>query len=194
LIAVAAGTRFGQKPRVTESKPTGFAGKVAAAWGVIGVLLLLSQAIARLTPRALEAVLGPAGLSPFEWVVLGAWTVVSAHGEGYRAFHLRFSPRVVARALHLSKGPALLHAILAPFFCMSLFHATRRGKLVAWGISIMVACFILLLRMTPQPWRGIVDAGVVVALSMGVASILFHTGRALSGHPPTVPTQLPNSS
>ena len=28
-------------------------------------------------------------------------------------------------------------------------------------------------RMLPQPWRGILDAGVVVGLSIGISSILY---------------------
>lgn len=170
----------------TEVSPLG---KLAATWGVVGVLLLLGQAILRLGPRAVEAV--SQGLSTTQWLLLGVWIAVSAHGEGYRAFHLRFSPRVVVRARHLATHPRALHVALAPLFCMSLFHASRRGKIVAWSITAMVIGFIVLLRHTPQPWRGIVDGGVVVALVMGAVSIVYHALRALGGSPPDVPSQLP---
>jgi len=37
----------------------------------------------------------------------------------------------------------------------------------------MIICFIMVARMLPQPWRGILDAGVVVGLSIGISSILY---------------------
>src|SRR5690606_4264468 len=96
------------------------------AWGVGGVLLLLGQAIWRLTPIALDAIHG--GLTAGQIALCGAWIVVNGYAEGYRAFQLRFSPRVVARAVHLARHPRPLHVALAPLFCMSFFHATPRGR------------------------------------------------------------------
>jgi hypothetical protein len=37
----------------------------------------------------------------------------------------------------------------------------------------MIICFILIARILPQPWRGIIDAGVVVGLSIGIISITY---------------------
>jgi hypothetical protein len=31
----------------------------------------------------------------------------------------------------------------------------------------------LIARLLPQPWRGIIDAGVVVGLAIGIVSILY---------------------
>jgi hypothetical protein len=38
----------------------------------------------------------------------------------------------------------------------------------------MIVCFVLLVRMLPQPWRGLVDAGVVAGLIFGVGSIFYY--------------------
>jgi hypothetical protein len=33
--------------------------------------------------------------------------------------------------------------------------------------------FVVIARQFPQPWRGILDAGVVTGLSLGIVSILY---------------------
>jgi hypothetical protein len=33
--------------------------------------------------------------------------------------------------------------------------------------------FVVIARQLPQPWRGILDAGVVTGLSLGIVSILY---------------------
>ncbi|MCA9707712.1 MAG: hypothetical protein KDK70_17815 [Myxococcales bacterium] len=164
-------------------------GRVAMAWGLLGVIALLTQALVRLTPLAVEAIEG--GLTALQWAVLGLWVIVNAHAEGYRGFHRRFSPRVVARAMVLARRPRPLRVVLAPFFCMSLFHASRRGVWVARIVVVAIVLLILGVRQLAQPWRGIVDAGVVVGLGIGLASILYYVGRALRGHSLPVPPDLP---
>lgn len=131
-------------------------------------------------------------LSGAQLVVLGGWTAFNLYAEGYRAFQKRFSPRVVVRAAHLGANPTLLHVCLAPFYCMALFHATRRNRIIAWSTVLMVIGFILVLRHVPQPWRGIIDAGVVVALAWGATAILvFHIRALLTGKLPKCPAGLP---
>jgi hypothetical protein len=166
--------------------------KLIAAWGVLGVLALLAQALVRLTPMALEALRGE--LTGLQWGVLAGWVVVSAHAEGYRGFHRRFSPRVVARARHLATAPAgrvgVASLVLAPLYCMSLFGASRRGVLVARSIVVGVVILVVLVRMLDQPWRGIIDAGVVVGLGLGALSIVYFAVRAIGGTPPPIDPDL----
>lgn len=161
-------------------------------WGVGGVLLLLGQALWRLTPIALDAI--EAGLSTFEWIVLVVWVVLNAHAEGYRGFHRRFSPRVVARARVLGADPRPLWVVFAPLFCMSLFHASRRGLIVARVLVVAIVTVVILVRQLDQPWRGIIDAGVVVGLALGSLSIVYFVGRALSGGSLPIPPDLPPDS
>ncbi len=141
------------------------------SWGIGGVLILLLSAIYRLTPMVLALENSPMLL--LHWASLIFSVVYMAYAEGYKGFHLGFAPRVVVRAIYLRQNPRTVHTLLAPAFCMGYFYATRRRKLTSIGITLMIICFIIIARMLPQPWRGIVDAGVVVGLAIGVASIVY---------------------
>lgn len=157
-------------------------------WGVFGVVLLLCQAIYRLTPVALEAM---AQLSTPQTALLLVWMAVSAYSEGYRGFQKRFSPKVVKRALHLAAHPRPLYVVFAPAYCMAFFHATRRGLIVAWGVTVMVVTLVVLVRLVPQPWRGIIDAGVVLGLGWGLVSLLYNAWLGLRGGDISGPSELP---
>jgi hypothetical protein len=147
-------------------------------WGIGGVLLLLLQAVVRLSLHAVEPWLS-GSLSTAQIVLCIAWVGLAAYSEGYRAFHLRFCPRVVARALHLARHPHPLYVLLAPAYCMALFHANRRTLTVAWITLLLILCAIALLRITPQPWRGIVDSGVVIGIGWGALSLILQAAQAL---------------
>jgi ABC-type spermidine/putrescine transport system permease subunit I len=148
-----------------------------ASWGVIGVLGLLSQAIYRLAPLAVEPL--RTGMSPLQWALYGGWVGFNAYAEGYRGFQRSFSPRVVARAIHLAQHPSLLAVVLAPPYCMALFRAKRRRRITAWVLLVVIVTIVLLVRTVPQPWRGIIDAGVVVGLAWGALSIVVLFVRAV---------------
>src|SRR5215510_6200164 len=126
---------------------------LVASWGVLGVLALLGQALWRLTPIALEP-LRAGSLGPLETVVYGAWVLVNAYAEGYRGFQRGFAPRAVVRAFHLGRHRRPLHVLLAPAFCMSLFHATRRRRIVAWAVLGTIVLLVTLVRQLDQPYRG----------------------------------------
>lgn len=165
-------------------------GKLAAAWGVLGIVALLTQALVRLTPRAIEAL--QMDLGAVHWIVLAVWVVFMAHAEGYKGFHRKFSPRVVARAQTLVRSTSVLHRVLAPAYCMSLMHASRRGLVVAWCVVLGITALVAIVSQMSQPWRGIVDAGVVVGLGIGQASIVFYAVRAMGGTSPPIAPDLPN--
>lgn len=154
---------------------------LVAVWGVGGVMLLLVQALGRLTALAWQAIAG--GLTGLQWAVLVGWVLLNAHAEGYRGFHCRFSPRVIARARHLTRHPTPLRVALAPLYCMSLFGASRRGVIVARSVLAGIVVLVITVRMLDQPWRGIIDAGVVVGLGIGALSVLYFAGQALRGLP-----------
>jgi hypothetical protein len=113
-----------------------------------------------------------------------------AYFEGYRGFQLRFSPRAVVRAQTLGQAPWWCR-LLAPLYCMGMVHATRRRLAGTWGMIAGIVMMVLLIRWLPQPWRGAVDAGVVVGLSWGVLSILDQTRRALLGQAAGIDPDLP---
>lgn len=149
-------------------------------WAIFGVLLLLSQAIARLSQIAWEA-LTSGQMSTTQWWICIVWTLANCYLEGYRGFHKRFVPRVVARAHTLSQNPGLAHPLAAPFFAMAFFHAARKARAAAWGVTVAVLLAIFVVRQLPQPWRGLIDAGVVAGLLVGTVSLVLCALRAFRG-------------
>ena len=153
-------------------------GALAAAWGVSGVSMLLGWAIARLSAVAWRALAAP--LSPGHWAALAAVVCAMAFFEGYRGFQRGFSPRVAARARHLSLHPTPLRTLLAPLFCIGYFGAPRARRIASIALSAGIVLLILAVGRLNQPWRGIVDAGVVVGLAWGLATLWIFTARAFS--------------
>jgi hypothetical protein len=154
------------------------AGLVGAFWGVAGFSLILLDAINRLARIAFHAL--EAGLTDAQWLILAVVVAFMAYTEGYRGFQKSFSPRTAARAYYLYRHPEPLAVMLAPLFCMGFFRATRRPLLVAWLGTCAIVLLVLALHSVPQPWRGMVDAGVVAGLSWGLVSFLLATGRVFS--------------
>lgn len=154
-----------------QSKPLSATGWAIAIWGIGGVLLLLAQALYRLTPLAVEPLLD-GSMTGWQWGLYVGWTLFNAYAEGYRGFQKAFAPRVVARAFYLARHPRPLFVAFAPLFCMALFYATRRRIVVSWVVVGLIVLAVALVKQLPQPWRGIVDAGVVVGLVWGVVAIM----------------------
>lgn len=144
---------------------------VAALWGVLGVMAIVLYAIVRLAAFVAGAL--AVGLDVLQWLALVVNVVVMAWSEGYKGFQLKFSPRVAARALYLSRHPTSRMArLFAPLFCIGYFDASRRTLTVAWAGTVGIVILIMLVHRLDQPWRGIIDAGVVVGLSWGLISMI----------------------
>lgn len=164
--------------------------RLIASWGVAWVSLVLGRAVWRLTPVALEPwVDGTMSLG--QQSVYVGWLAANAYLEGYRGFQLRFSPRVVRRAVYLGKNPRPLWVVLALPFCMSLFHANRRQLVVSWVFIGALVVVIWWVRTLPQPWRGIIDGGVVLGLVWGIGVIWWLFARYLTGEEVPPPDDLP---
>ncbi len=153
-------------------------------WAVLGVITLLLQAIVRLGAISWEA-LSSGEMTGLQYGVCAVWTLMNAYLEGYRGFQKKFVPRVLARAHHLALHPQFVPALLAPLYAMAFFRAARRAKIAAWGVSLLVVLAITLVRSVPQPWRGVIDAGVVVGLAWGVLSLAIGVVSRLAGQAPT---------
>jgi len=160
------------------SSPSGLPGHVGFYWGLGGFLLLLLYAIARLAPIAFEAITGP--LTGLQWALLIGNTLFMAHSEGYKGFQKAYSPRVVSRALYLREHATWPLALLAPFFCMTFFAAPRKRLLTSWILTIAIIILIIIFQRLPSPWRGILDAGVVVGLSWGTIATIVILWRTLT--------------
>ena len=156
-----------------------------AIWGVLGVVLLLCRALYQLTPLALEPIVSSSLALP-HWLLLLAWVGFNAYAEGYVGFHRKFSPRVVGRALYLGRNPTLLRVLFAAPYCIGLFHAPRKTMITSWTLVFVIAVVVFGVRHVPQPWRGIIDAGVVVGLGIGLVSLVARFLLALSRRLPAV--------
>lgn len=163
-------------------------GVFGAIWGLGGVILLLIYTIYRLTPVAIEAFTDP--FYWYHWTLLILNTGLMMLLEGYRGFQKGLSPRMAARAKYLARHPNILHVLLAPLFCMGYFHIVRRRQISTIVLTVVIIGFILLVRLLDQPWRGIVDVGVVAGLSWGLVSSAIFGMQAFTrktfNHPPEI--------
>jgi len=116
-------------------------------------------------------------LCDLHYAVLVPWLFFMVYSEGYKGFQKGFSPRVAARANYLRDHATWIRAIFAPVFCMGFFDSTKKRKIVLWALLIMVTSFVILFQYIPQPWRGILDLGVVVGLSWGLMATLIYFAK-----------------
>jgi len=150
-----------------------------ALWAVAGAIAPLASAVIKLTPRTVEALQWPElGVVHIAFAVI--WTGWMVYAEGYRGFQGGFAPRVAARAMHLGRDPnrSLVSVILAPAYAIGLFGARKRTMIVAWTVIVLVVIAVLIVQQMTQPWRGLVDLGVVAGLAYGALSVLWFTVRA----------------
>lgn len=149
---------------------------LAAFWGAVGIFALLFTALYRLTPIAWD--IFDYSLQWYHYLILAINVLFMAHSEGYRGFQKSFSPRVTARVHYLSQNATWGLLPFAPFFCMGYFRSSRKTQIITISLTSFIIVLILILRYIPQPWRGIIDWGVVVGLTWGVISLmtmLLHT-------------------
>jgi len=166
----------------TRPQINGPLGLLGLLWGIGGPVLLLGEAVYSLSRIAAEAFAMP--LTAVHWSFLGPWLLFMGYSEGYRGFQKGYAPRIVLRALHLAAHPRVGWVVGAPFFTMGFIHATKKRKIVAYCLVLGIAALVIGVRLLPQPWRGLVDAGVVLGLGWGLTSLLAYTFRAMSGHTP----------
>lgn len=162
------------------------------SWGVLGVVMFIANALKRLIPVALQPVIQK-DLTREQGIIYIIFMLSMMYIEGYKAFHLKFSPLVVKRALHLSENPTILNCLLAGPYCMGLFGATKKRMIVSWSVMIGVFGLVKIVKLLPYPWRSIVDGGVICGLTIGTLSIIYHYLLALLGYPPSINPDLPNT-
>lgn len=160
--------------------------RFAVAWAILGWAGVLAFAIGRLSAVAQDALAQE--LTVAQLAVLVANTGLMAWAEGYRGFQQRFSPRAAARVLWLSRHATLPTALLAPVFCVGFLGATPRVLRLTWTGTALIVLAVVAVQQLPQPWRGVVDVGVVVGLTWGLVSFLVLCRTALaSGRYPADP-------
>jgi len=167
---------------IESRRPASLLGTLAWLWGLGGIVALLVTSSVRLAGIGWDSF--NYDFNFWHWLLLVLHTLFMAHAEGYRGFQTSFSPRAVARAWHLRAHPTWFTTLLAPLFCMGYFGTTRRRMISAYALTVGIVLLIVAFQYLAQPWRGILDVGVVVGLTWGTASILvfalrtWTTGRA----------------
>jgi len=161
---------------------------LGVSWAVIGIVLLLGLAVARLAPMAFGAF--ESSWMWAHWLALVSFVAFMAYAEGYHGFQRSFSPRFGARCRYLYDNPSLRRVLLAPLFCMGFFDATRRRRITSLALTSMIIALIVGMQYVPQPWRGIIDAGVCVGLIWGLVATIGYAIMAFTSkdfaHPPEV--------
>ena len=147
-----------------------------ALWGVLGIVGLLLWAVIRLTPHAFEA-LG-AELSAWQWALLLIWTGWMIVTEGYDGFQRRIVPRIIERSAQVRKGGDWIEVVFAPLYCFGYFRAPKRQLVVSYSVLFAIIAAVLTVHQFDQPWRGIVDCGVVAGLVYGSGAIMVRAARA----------------
>ncbi len=153
-------------------------GRLGFFWGLVGVALVLGYAIVRLARIGFDSF--SYGYEWYHWIILLASIVFMAYSEGYKGFQKSYSPRLAARIRYLRDNPRLIYTVLSPLFGMGFFHTTRRRLIGTYVLLFMIVVFIIIAHQLPQPWRGILDLGVVVGLTWGLVSILVYSWLALT--------------
>ncbi len=170
------------KARSTAPKPLRV---LAFAWGAGGFLALLAWAVARLGPLVSDSLALP--WAWFHWVLFALNLVLMAWFEGYRGFQQNYAPRFAARCEYLYRRATPLQVLIAPLVCMGFVHAPKRRMITAWALSGGIVLVVLLYRQLPQPWRGILDAGVLLGLAWGMAATGWNLVLALLKGPQADP-------
>lgn len=151
-------------------------GYIAVLWGITGIGLLIGSAIYRLSAIGLETF--NYSLDWYHWAALAFSIAFMGFAEGYRGFQQAWSPRVAARLLFLSQNVSPVRFLLAPLFCMGFFDIVKRRMIVTYCLTFGIILMVLLVHQLDQPWRGIVDIGVVTGLAWGMASLAIFTVQA----------------
>ncbi|MBK1829383.1 hypothetical protein JIN77_01480 [Verrucomicrobiaceae bacterium R5-34] len=116
----------------------------------------------------------------WHWIALVLFAFFMAYYEGFKGFQKKYSPRVAARVRYLRDQPDTLRSLLAPLFCIGYFHANKKTLIKAYVLTIGIALLVRSMNYCPQPWRGIVDLGVMIGLSWGLIAFWIFAYKALT--------------
>ena len=169
----------------TRARPVGIVRALVFTWSLGGILLLLGYAIVRLSPRVAEAF--ALDLGPKHWIFAFGWTLFMLYTEAWRGFYKKFSPRAIARSHWVCQEGTPLQQVLAPVFAMAYFHSSRRRVIATWILTIFIVLMVIGIRFLDQPWRGLLDLGVVFGLGAGALTLAFETIRVHRGGDPVDP-------
>lgn len=180
--------------------------RLVQAWGVLGVACYLSYGVKKVVPIVRQGI--GAITTPWQWGLFAATLGFFGYVEGYKGFQLGFCPRVVSRAWAVSEdfgggggsrsakeSAPMWHKALAPAFCIGYFHGTKARVISSWVVTSVIFLVVIGVRRLPNPYRAILDAGVIVGLMWGTISVLVLFAASLrSGKPPEYDPSLPKDT
>ena len=167
-------------------------GVLAATWGLLGVSLLLLFALWQLYAQVEVLLSYP--LESLHYLLVFPWILWMLYMEGDKGFRRAFAPRVAARALCLAQGATWPQTLLAPAFCIGYFGASKRRVCASYLLTLMIIILVILVKQLPQPWRGLIDLGVLLGLAYGLVFLLYFTCRTFHENTPLIDPQLPPTS
>ncbi|MBT3756892.1 MAG: hypothetical protein HOK80_08665 [Candidatus Cloacimonetes bacterium] len=151
--------------------------KLIYIYSIGGVIAIFSSAIYRLYPHVKESM--SLEFSALNWTVLAAYLIVMIVGKGYFALHRGFVPRVIVRSEQIISNGNLIDKLLAPLYCMGFFKAPKKRMIISYLMILFIISFLVSASKIVQPWRGIIDLGVIVGLSLGIISLLLLGSKKL---------------
>lgn len=134
-------------------------------------------------------------------------TVALAYAMHKAASPIRFPPTVALTPVvaswlgksidddSVAKRLPFFHKVLAPAFCIGYFHGTRKRVITSWCVTTIIFLVVVGVKRLANPYRAIIDAGVIVGLAIGVLSMLGIFVKSLvEGRPPKYDPSLPEGS
>eukprot|EP00930_Biecheleria_cincta_P095980 TRINITY_DN87863_c0_g1_i1.p1 TRINITY_DN87863_c0_g1~~TRINITY_DN87863_c0_g1_i1.p1 ORF type:complete len:214 (-),score=20.73 TRINITY_DN87863_c0_g1_i1:36-620(-) len=176
------------------SQPRQCCTAIVQVWAIFTWVIMFAKCIVDLTPGGFEP-FQKQNLTSGQWAGYAAIALSIWLCEGIGAFQRSFSPMVVRRGYELNASSRCYEIVLAPFFSAGLFAATPTRLLKSWLLmAILIPGLALTVPHLPYPWRGAVDAGVVLGLGWGTAVIAILGLRGLvTGQWPDRSAELPSN-
>lgn len=146
-------------------------GLIGFIWGFAGVSLILLHGITCVYPYVVT--LDFSKMFWYHYLSLIISIIFLGYAEGYKGFQLSFSPRVAQRLKLVFKNPSFVNVVLSPLFCMGFFGISKKRMKITYILTITIIFLIIIIERISEPWRGIIDTGVLVGLSWGLLSFWF---------------------
>ena len=146
-------------------------GIIGFIWGFVGVSLILLHGITCVYPYVVT--LDFSKMFWYHYLSLIISIIFLGYAEGYKGFQLSFSPRVAQRLKLVFKNPSFVNVVLSPLFCMGFFGISKKRMKITYILTITIIFLIIIIERISEPWRGIIDTGVLVGLSWGLLSFWF---------------------
>lgn len=146
-------------------------------WAISGITLFLGGAIIRLLPNAIEAL--RSDLTYIQWLVAASWLIYMLATEGYYGFQKRMAPRFAARTLYVITQGTTVERILSPVFCIGYFGTIKKRLIVIWSLTVGIVVLIMAVRLLSEPWRGIIDLGVIAGVGYGLITVYVYTFKTI---------------